>query len=385
MKKLKLFLPILFLAVLVLTACTPAQATPAPAAAANSSGVVAEGHVTPRDDLKLAFSARAKVAEILVSEGQTVKKGDALVRQADSEQAQAALAAANLELTQAQQAYDEFNRTLGLSSAQALEAYQKAQEARAAAQLVWEAVDPNQVQDDIDTAQTDVQDKKKLRDDAKDTLDKYLDLKTDNPTRRKAEDDLRQAEANYNTALREVEKLQRSLDNPRAALDAALAAEAEAKRTYDNTLNAAPDPDKKAILEARLENAKAQAAAAENTLNNYSLKAPFDGTVTDVNVTVGELVGNEKFAIQMADFGAWYIETSDLTELEVVDVTVGQPVEIRPDAKPGLVLQGVVENIGQSSKTQGGDVLYIVKIKLLETDPALRWGMTVEATFTPLP
>ena len=68
-----------------------------------------------------------------------------------------------------------------------------------------------------------------------------------------------ETEERLRTALREVEKLQRSLDNPRAALDAALAAEAEAKRTYENTLNAAPDPDKKAILEARLENAKAQA------------------------------------------------------------------------------------------------------------------------------
>lgn len=385
MKKLKIFLPWLVLLGLLLTACGATQATPVPTVTTGALGVVAEGHLTPREDLKLAFLARARVAEILVSEGQIVQKGDVLVRQADSEQAQAALAAANLELTQAQQAYDEFNRTLGLASAQALETYQKAQEARAQAQLDWEAVDPNQVQDDIDSAQTDVQDQKKLRDDAQETLDKYLDLKTDNPTRRKAEDDLRQAEADYNTALREVEKLQRSLDNPRAALDAALAAEAEAKRTYENTLNAAPDPDQQAILSARLANAQAQAAAAENTLNNYTLKAPFTGTVTDVNVTVGELVGNEKFAIQMADFGAWYIETSDLTELEVVDVSVGQAVEILPDALPGLSLKGVVENIGQSSKTQGGDVLYTVKIKLLETDPALRWGMTVEATFTPLP
>jgi multidrug resistance efflux pump len=85
----------------------------------------------------------------------------------------------------------------------------------------------------------------------------------------------------------------------------------------------------------------------------------------------------------MGDFSAWYIETSDLTELEVVHITVGQTVEIRPDALPDLVLKGTVESISQSSKTQGGDVLYTVKIKLNDYDPALRWGMTVEATFAP--
>ena len=170
----------------------------------------------------------------------------------------------------------------------------------------------------------------------------------------------------------------------RATLDAALSAEAEAKRVYDNTQNATPDPDKKAILEARLNNAKAQSAAAQKALDNYELKAPFDGVVTDVNVAVGELVGNEKFAVQMADTSKWYIETSDLTELEVVKVSVGQLVDIAPDALPELVLKGTVDSISQSYKSQGGDILYTVKINLDETDPNLRWGMTVQSTFIPV-
>ncbi len=384
MKKLTLLLSMQVLASILLAACGAQAPTPEPAAAVNSDTVVAEGHVTPNADIKLAFSARGKIAEILVNEGQSVSKGAALVRQGDSEQAQASLTAANLELTQAQQAYDDFIRTVGLSSAQAFEAYQKAQIERSKAQLAWEIVDPNQIQDDIDSAQTDVQDKKKLLDDANDTLKKYLDLKTDNPTRRKAEDDVRKAEADYNTALRKVEELERSVDAPRATLDAALSAEAEAKRVYDNTQNATPDPDKKAILEARLNNAKAQSAAAQKALDNYELKAPFDGVVTDVNVAVGELVGNEKFAVQMADTSKWYIETSDLTELEVVKVSVGQLVDIAPDALPELVLKGTVDSISQSYKSQGGDILYTVKINLDETDPNLRWGMTVQSTFIPV-
>lgn len=382
MKKTILFTLMIFS--VLLAACTSAQATPVPTAApeTTSGSVVAEGHVFPAQDVRLSFSSRGQVDEILVAEGQTVKKGDILVRLGDRQQAEAALAAANLELVQAQQAEDEFTRKQGLNAANAWEAYQKAQITRAAAQKEWEAINPNTIQDDIDSAQTDVRDKKKALDDANETLAKYLDLKTDNPTRRKAEDDVRKAQADYNEALRKVEQLQRDADAPRAALDAALAAEAEAKRTYEMSKDS-PNADQKALIEARLNNAKAQAEAAQNTLDNFQLKAPFDGTVTDVNINPGQLIGVETWAVQMADFSALHIETSDLTELEVVNIKVGQSVEIRPDALPDAILKGTVERIGQSSKNQGGDVLYTAQIKLIETDPALRWGMTVEATFLP--
>jgi multidrug resistance efflux pump len=373
----------LTLLALLLAACgvqnqTPAVAeTPVPA-----NQVVAEGHIVPVQDLKLYFQARGTVAEILVTEGQSVSKGDVLVRLGDREQAAAALTTANLELTQAQQAYDDFVRNEGYDSASAWETYQKAQVARSVAQKEWEKVNPNDIQDQIDEADTDVKDKKKAVEDAQDEVDKYKDLKEDNPTRRDAEDALRQAQSDYNEALRKVEELQREVDGPKAALEAAVAAEAEAKRKYELTKDGL-DAEKKTIIEARLNNANAQVAAAEKSLDNFDLKAPFSGVVTDVNVTAGELLGPEKFAIQLADFGAWYVETSDLTELEVVNVKEGQTVEIRPDALDKVVLDGTVESISQSSKTQGGDVLYTVKVKLNDTDPTLRWGMTVEATFIP--
>ena len=346
--------------------------------------VVAEGHVTPGEDLKLFFSARGKISKIFVTEGQSVKKGDMLAVQGDSEQAAAAVAFARLDFIQAQQVYDEFVRTNTLTSAQLIEAYHQAQIQRSKAQVAWEAIDPNKIKDEIDTAQTDVQDKKKLLTDAQDALDKYLDLKSDNPTRRTAENDLRKAEADYNIAVRKVEELQRSIDAPRSVMEAATAAESEAKRNVDNTKNAALDPDKKAVLLARLESARAQVTATEAVLNNFTMLAPFDGLVTDVNISEGELIGNDKFAIQMANTSKWYIETSDLTELEVVSIFIGQSVEIIPDSLPDVTLSGSVESISSSYKLQGGDILYTVKVKLNNSDPLLRWGMTVQNTFAPL-
>ncbi len=47
----------------------------------------------------------------------------------------------------------------------------------------------------------------------------------------------------------------------------------------------------------------------------------------------------------MADFSAWYVETTDLNELEVVNIKEGQQVEIRPDALENLVLTGPWWNV----------------------------------------
>lgn len=378
-------LSFVFLVLALLLAACGAQETPVALTSApvTDSGVIAEGRLVPAQNLLVFPQARGTVTDILVQDGQSVSKGDVLVRLGDRESAEAALAAAQLELTQAQRAYDDFIRTAGLSAANAWQEYQQAQVARAAAQKEWEKVKPADVQDEIDKAEADVRDQKKKLEDAQKEFDKYKDLKTDNPTRRKAEDDLRTAEANYNEAIRKVEELRRQVDAPKAALEAALAAETETKRKFENTLNGAADPDQKALLEARLNNAKAQVTAAEKALSNYEVRAPISGVATDVNVTVGELLGPEKFAVQLADFSVWYVETTDLNELEVVNIKEGQQVEIRPDALENLVLTGVVERIGQSFRIQGGDVLYQVKIKLSDTDPALRWGMTVEVTFLP--
>ena len=139
-KKLITFPAIFTLAAILLSACGATQPTPTPTTADTINKVVAEGHVIPKTDVKLTFSARGQVAEILVKEGQKVSKGDTLMRLAGQEQAQAALTGAQLERTSAQQAYDTFIRAANLSAAQAWQAYQQAQIARAKMQLDIPAV-----------------------------------------------------------------------------------------------------------------------------------------------------------------------------------------------------------------------------------------------------
>ena len=383
MKWTKLIL-LLVLPALILTACGGQEETPTPQPEPLPvEAVIAEGHLVPNDDLTLSFTVRGKVAEILVEEGDKVSEGNVLIRLADREQAEAALASAQLELTTAQQAHDEFVRTEGLGRADAWQAYMDAQVTRGKAEKKWEDLNVDDIDDKIEDRKADVADRKKDLEDAQEEFDKYANLDEDNSQRKSAKDKLDDAQDDYNQAVRDLEAETRKRDTVRATLDQALADEAEAKHQYEISLDG-PNAEQLALLDARLSNAKAQVASAENTLANYELKAPFDGKVMDLNVSVNEMVGPETWAVIVADTGQWYIETSDLTELEVVDVAVGQRVNIVADALQDVEMHGVVEEISQSYKTQSGDILYTVRIRVDDVDPRMRWGMTVEVTFEPL-
>jgi multidrug resistance efflux pump len=345
--------------------------------------VVAEGKLKPEQAVNLAFQVRGMVSEINVKIGDKVEKGDVLARLSNASQAEAQLATAQLELLNAQQALDTLNRTGSANLAAAWDAYQKAQIVRADAQKAWDDVDPTDVQNRVDDQQATVNELEKDLQDAQDEFDKYKDLDKDNSKRKTAEDKLRTARKDYNNAVAELETIERESDAIQAALNSALAVEAEAKYQYEQSKEGA-NKDQLALAEARSENAKAQVAAAEANLSNYVLTAPFDGVVADVAVEVGEQVTVESRVVSVVNDSVWMIETTDITELEVVNVAVGQKVTFTADALSDVSMTGVVTEVSQSSYVQGGDVIFTVRIKADDVDPRLKWGMTVEVTFAPL-
>ncbi len=385
MKNTTKILILIFVFALALPACANQPAaipSPAESNVVSPEGVVAEGKLKPIHAAELSFQARGIVEEINAKIGDAVKQGDVLARLANSDTAQAQLTMANLELTQAQQAYDQLLRTEGLGRAEAWTTYMDAQIARAEAERDWEALNVHDIEDRIDDANAEVEDRETDLKDAQDEFDKYKDLDKDNSRRRTAEDELERVQESYNDAVRKMEETTRERDSVRAVLDAARAAEAEAKYTYEQSVDG-PNKEQLALLSSRLENAKAQVAAAEDAVSSYEITAPFDGAVAEVAIEVGDQVSAESRAISIADTTAWIIETTDVTELEVVNLEVGQPVTFTADALPGVTMQGVVTEISQSSFIQGGDVIYTVRIQAAEVDPRAKWGMTVEVIFEP--
>jgi HlyD family secretion protein len=362
MKKISLIFSLTLSLVLLLTACggnPPATAAAIPTPSADT--VVAAGHLVPNQSLYLTFLASGRVEEVLVQKGDKVTQGQVLARLGDREGAQAALTGAQAQETAAQQAYDLLVRTADLGHAQAWQNYLNAQTARAAAQLAWDRLNQQAIQTDINNAQADIASRQKDLETAQSNLNKYSNLPATDPTRSYYEDNLRTAQVNYDLAVQKGQDLANNRDAIHSALDAALAAETEAKRLNENTQNG-PDADKLALAQGQLDAAKAQVAAAQSALDNYDLKAPFAGTVANINISVSQMVSPQTWAVALVDASQWYVDTSDLTEMDVVKVSVGQSVKITADALPGVTMTGEVESIGAAPQFQGGDVVYIVHI-----------------------
>jgi len=105
------------------------------------------------------------------------------------------------------------------------------------------------------------------------------------------------------------------------------------------------------------------------------------GKVIELKVKDKEWVEAGQPVAVIADMSEWIVESVDVTEMEVADIHVGQAVMVTPDALPELELAGVVEAVKGISEEKRGEVTYTTKIALIETDPRLRWGMTVEIKF----
>ncbi|MCD6286449.1 MAG: efflux RND transporter periplasmic adaptor subunit [Anaerolineae bacterium] len=144
---------------------------------------------------------------------------------------------------------------------------------------------------------------------------------------------------------------------------------------------AGPVEESISVAEAAVQRADVNLAAAGVALSRTELRAPVDGTVTDVLVEVGDTVMPGRPVLVLADLAHLRIETTDLTELDVVHVSEGQPVRVTLDALPGESWLGHMVQIKPQSQVLGGDVVYAALIELDEPTSGLRWGMSAAVTF----
>lgn len=374
------------IAALILAGCNATNGTPAaptaasPAVSRSDNTVIVEGRVTPRDSAQLFFAAGGIVAEITVAEGEQVKKGQVLARLSEREPLEAALAAAQLELTAAQQSLDDLKEKADLAYQQALAELAAARLADTQARQKLADLDTDSYQDKIDDARQEVTDAKEKLDDAQDEFDKYKDLDPDNTNRKRAEDDLKDAQRDYDQAVRDLELLLNALEQAKVQVSLSQSRLEDLQRRVEE-LKDGPDPDALALAEARLTNAQKQVLAAQSNLDKLELKAPFDGTVVKIDIAEGERAVPNQPVMLLADFSAWYVDTTDLTEKEVVQIALGQAAKIIPDALPEVEMSGEVASISDAFALIAGDVTYTVRLLLPDPDPRLRWGMTVEVRF----
>ena len=405
-RKISLLLIALALISLIITACStimPTEAEPEttdiPVIIADTR-IVADGMLVPRDFVDLAFVAGGEVDEVLVIEGDSVSKGDVLARLSGREQLESAVSAAELELQVAQsellaaqvdrRALDD---DLSVAQTQALDAVTQAKDAvRTAERRVRSWSNPAD-QADIDEAKAATILAEDALEKAQDRYEPYADKSESNLTRANRLAQLAAAQQKYDDAVRRLNNLQGTsgdefdLNQAQAELQIAQSrlerAEADLAMFQEG-----PDPDAVLLADSRIATAETRIATAENALlaaqsalSDLDLVATMDGTVVELDINPGEQVSPGRPVITLADFAQWYVDTDNLTEIEVVDVSLDQRVEIIPDALPEITLLGTVESISDTFEEKRGDITYTTRILLDEIDPRLRWGMTVVVSF----
>lgn len=363
---------------LIVTACSSFPGAPGSAATptplpvvVTETQIVAEGKIVPREETQLAFFSSGQVDEVLVEEGDLVKKGQVVARLGNREQLEAAIAAAEAELIAAKQARQQLDDTLALAQADAAAAMSAANKSVKDAQYQLDNFSiPRNMQGM--TPLEAVRKMKELLDVARKNFEPYKYFPESNDTREDLKEKLDNAQSDYNTAVRWLQ-LETNLHEAETRLD-------ETMKDYQKLLDG-PDPDKVEAADARIKAAEANLTAAKANLDNLNLVATIDGTVVRNDLIVGQNVSPGVPVIWLADFSEWYAETDDLTEIEVVEVSIGQEVTVVADALPDVKLTGTVVKISKISEEKRGDITYTVRVKLNETDPRLRWGMTVVITF----
>lgn len=131
------------------------------------------------------------------------------------------------------------------------------------------------------------------------------------------------------------------------------------------------------IADARVDQRQAELDVATAELAQRTLSAPFDSTIIEIDISPGEAVQVSQVVMTLADISNLQVETTDLSELNIATVKIGQPSSVFIEALDEE-FDGKVSAISPISNTIGGDVVFKVTIQIEKQPAGLRWGMSTE-------
>jgi HlyD family secretion protein len=265
-----------------------------------TSFVTASGEIKPKNYINIGANAIGNITQLLVKEGDKVRKGELLARIEDI-----------------QPEADVTAQKASLASAEA---------DSNAAEAALKAADEN-----INTMQAAIEHDK-------------ADLQ-----RMKA--DLDRAESLYKEQL----MAQQDFELKKYTYEAQVSAVAESQtRVVGARAQREQTAAQLASAQKRVAIARANLARVDNVLDKYSSYAPLDGVVTNLPVRQGETVvpglQNQTGTIIMtiADMSLITAEVK-VDETDIVNVALGQPADITIDAIPNKTFKGHVTDIGNTA------------------------------------
>jgi HlyD family secretion protein len=360
----------------------PQRATPTPTPVAEDDLtplVNATGIVVPARYTTLSVTSGGVVAELLVEENDVVTAGQPLLRLQGTEDLQVAVAAAQLEVVAAQHDLDLLSKDLDLRLSQANQSVVDAKQVLRDAERRQYNVELAAKPVDIDQARANLVLARDRLEKALEDYEPYEDKPEDNLTRAAYLSAKAQAEEQHDAAVRLLNNLLAGANDldvaeAQSQVGVAQAQLAVAQREY-GMLQKGPDPQDVMLAQERLAYAKAQLSAAEAALRDLELQAPFDGTVSEMYVRQSQWIAPGQPVLSLADLGNLRVETTDLNEIDVARLDVGNSTIVTFDALPDVSVAGKVVRIAPKA-SEGSGVNYTAVVELDEIPPKLRWSMT---------
>ena len=141
----------------------------------------------------------------------------------------------------------------------------------------------------------------------------------------------------------------------------------DAQRVYDSLKNG---PDKRDVNAA-----EAKIMAVQTVLDKAKIFATFDGTITELDMKVGDQVTVGQQAFRIDDLSSMLIDL-DVSEIDINSVSKGQLVTVNFDAITSKAYHGEVIDIAVASSTSMSGTGYEVTVKLIDADELVKQGMT---------
>ena len=291
--------------------------------------VGATGTVHSNQNAILSWQTNGTVEDVMVQIGDRVSEG-AILATLEKTSLSQNIILAEADLVNAQQALNDLLNS-DTAAAQARIALSEAEEALETAQDYRDSLDEPYEYEKIVY--------KTIQGRRVPTLKTVKVDEADDETKEEADQELALAQAQYDDAKREWERLADGID------------------------------------QADVDAAQARVDAAQATLNLAHLSAPFEGTVTQVDVMPGDQVSAGTVAFRIDDLSRLLVDV-ELSEVDINNVSLGQTVSLSFDAILDQEYTGKVVEVGQIGNDVQGAVNFKVSVELVEGDHQVRPGMT---------
>lgn len=319
--------------------------------------VGATGVVRANQTAALAWKTSGIVEAVTVAAGEQVAADRVLASLKPSSLPQNVILA-QAELTDARKQLEELETQTESAANEALRAISTAAQQLRDAQYRLDNYTVPSNQADLSTMEAFEVMQQRLEE-ARQAFEPYKYFSQNNSTRRDLKEALDEAQADYDAAVRRLE-YEYAVQVAQSSLD-------QARKDYE-TYSAGPDPDDVAALESRIE-------AAQATLDQAQITAPFEGIVTEAAVKAGDQVSAGTLAFRLDDLSHLLVDVQ-VSEVDINRIAVGQEAILSFDAIQNQEYQGIVTEVALVGSSTQGLVDFTVTVELTDADEKVRPGMT---------